>query len=415
MHEQRWRQTKLAATILDPTTLWTTGVNAPKNVFSALSNAKTGAHQRYEKEIVPTPDAPSTTKIYTSRLSLEDKMAAATTPTERSVLADALREDDALTVLEKELQQKADELEELQQLRRQVALVEREETLRDQVMAAAIRMNVVPEQEMTRDHPVVVAELERIKQLGFGVQEEGGEEVNFPEDAQFVPTEDGSAGNWLKKLTDNTTTTQQANATAESSPSTVKRTAAQLEQDRLAAEFADQDAARDAKAERESSSKHRPVLDDKLLPIPTLPAQPAPDYSRSPLITLFGTDNPIDAFPVPTFLAYMLSNADKRFVFNTLPHVTAQRDIMPLPGVKLTEEDMRRRVERAEDKMEQERRSLEAMGKILNLKNADAKAIMKENTRRVVAAFGHPEWQSKKTTEKRVLKGPECGSPEVQG
>jgi len=328
------------------------------------------------------------------------------------------------------LQAKEQELAALEILRKDAQEVERIEALRDQVMAAAVKLGVLTEQEVTRDHPIVVAELDRI--LEFAPREE------FPE-AVWKPTEDGEAGHWLNAATsvpplefpseEATTSTASTSANDEpivetttddsippsSSTDSTNTTTSNTRESSIAAATAAKKAAEALKTVQEASSEHRPILDSSLLPPSVILAEPARDYSRSPLVTLFSSNNPIDSFPVPTFLAHLLTDTDRRFLFNTLPHVTAQKDIMPLPGIKLSREDMQRRVERAEEAMEGERKSLEGLGRVLNLKNANAALIAKENRRRVVEAFGSPEVRSLKRAKDTARKGPECGSPEVQG
>lgn len=358
-----------------------------------------------------SPNNPLTTRIVTSRLSLQEQIDIANSPEERSLLVEeeeVLDEEDALKALEAELEEKETELRALETLRTEAQGLERVESLRDQVMEAAVKLGVVSQEEVSREHPVVVAELDRI--LAFAPKEE------FPE-AIWKPTEEGDAGHWLRQATsvpplefpkEESSSSSTSDVDPSSNPTTPSTNP--LAEARDAKKTSE-----DAKRASEASGSHRPIDDSSLLPLPVLLAEPAPDYSRSPLVTLFSTDNPIDSFPIPTFIGYLLTEADRRFLFNTLPHVTAQKDIMPLPGVKLSQEDMQRRVERAEEAMEGERKSLEALARILNLKNASSRLIMKENRRRVIEAFGQPEVKSLKTGQAKVRKGPDSGSAEVQG
>jgi hypothetical protein len=142
---------------------------------------------------------------------------------------------------------------------------------------------------------------------------------------------------------------------------------------------------------------------------------PGKSFSSRPLAALFSPTSPLTTFRPPPFINYLASPADLAYIFHTLPLVSAHASLATPPGVKLSLDDLRRRREEEEDAMDGELRSMDAMSRILSLRNASAQGIRAENRKRIVEAFGEPEVKSLLTETPRPRNGPDTGSPEVQG
>lgn len=366
VHEQRWRQTKLSATILDSHTLWTTGPNAPKNVFSSLSMF---ADEDVADSSTPA-DASETTstprkskKILARPMTLAEKLQHCATDAER----DLVREEHEIEREEHELGERV--TEKLQE-RKRLALTRRKEVLKEAVFEAARRSCSFLEEEINLENPRIRDEFERVMAVALPVQETTVADIEAKSNKK--PT---TGGAWSDRLSNKQPTPAPA-----------------------------------------IEDTTRPIVDSDHIEPPSLVEEPSTDYGRAPRVTLFSTDNPIDSFRPPPFINFLLKEPEKRFFFNTLPHVSAQRDVLlPPPGVKLTKEDMDRRIALAEVRAKEEVGSMEAFGRILSLRNASAKQIARENRRRIVDAFGEPEVKSLKSDVAKPRKGPDTGSQEVQG
>ncbi|CDZ96173.1 Mitochondrial/choloroplast ribosomal protein S15 [Phaffia rhodozyma] len=131
--------------------------------------------------------------------------------------------------------------------------------------------------------------------------------------------------------------------------------------------------------------------------------------------TIYTPSNPIESFRLPVYMAHHLSNEEKEFLFSTLPYFTTDvKSLTTSPTDTLTAEEQARQNVQARESMKAEEQSLEAMGRILSLRNASAKVILKENMKRVIKAFEAPEYQSFQQNAPRSRKGTDTGSPEVQ-
>lgn len=123
---------------------------------------------------------------------------------------------------------------------------------------------------------------------------------------------------------------------------------------------------------------------------------------------------PVNSFPIPRYLSHRLPAADREFLFRTLPKTAAAASVPLLPTVNLTPQDQARRSAQIAQAESQETPRLEAMARILSLRNASAAQIKKESIPAIVAAFGQPEVRSFKTDTPKARKGPDTGSMEVQ-
>ena len=119
-------------------------------------------------------------------------------------------------------------------------------------------------------------------------------------------------------------------------------------------------------------------------------------------------------FPIPRYLAHRLPAADREFLFRTLPKTAAAASVPLMPTVNLTPADRARRAVTTAAAEAKETPRLEAMARILSLRNASAKEIRRESKASIVAAFGAPEVRSFKIDTPKERKGPDSGSMEVQ-
>lgn len=122
----------------------------------------------------------------------------------------------------------------------------------------------------------------------------------------------------------------------------------------------------------------------------------------------------IDDFPIPRYLSQRLVAADREFLFRTLPKTAAAASVPLLPTVNLTPADAARRATVVAAAEAKETPRLEAMARILSLRNASAREIRRESVSGIVKAFGQPEVRSFLTTTPKERKGPDTGSMEVQ-
>jgi hypothetical protein len=119
-------------------------------------------------------------------------------------------------------------------------------------------------------------------------------------------------------------------------------------------------------------------------------------------------------FPIPRYLAHRLVAADREFLFRTLPKTAAAASVPLMPTVNLTPTDQARRAATIAAAEAKETPRLEAMARILSLRNASAKQIRRESIAGIVEAFGAPEVRSFRTDTPKPRGGPDTGSMEVQ-
>jgi small subunit ribosomal protein S15 len=115
-----------------------------------------------------------------------------------------------------------------------------------------------------------------------------------------------------------------------------------------------------------------------------------------------GLDQDVDYSP-PAQFNFGLDAADAELLFQRLPAVSALRPVLAAQNSK--DYDSSHLAKLHEQGVQEEDRKKEQLMRILDLKNANARGIRVENTKRLLEAFGRT----------KAGKGPDTGSPEVQG